>query len=112
MNLNDKLYGNRWLNFYELNGLSKAAFGDSKRLVVSSTSLLKRALKYKDIPVYNFSNWNYSQPITAFISDNPKNEFNAKNKGEVIFLIKLKYWEIFNKKKFNEEILKLVDITI
>ena len=56
LNLNDKLYGNRWLDFYELNGLSKAAFGDSKRLVVSSTSLLKLALKYKDIPVYNFSN--------------------------------------------------------
>jgi len=109
--LEGKLAKNRSLRFYELNGMSKQALSRDSKLFVKDKSEMETAMKYQKYKEYNFINWNYSPPIQITIADNPGSQFNTSSSiKKVVFLLKLKYWESFNKEKFSDEIKKIITL--
>lgn len=110
--LNSKFVRGRTLRFYEINGLSKEAFKVDNRLFSISKEEIFINSKFKDFKQYNFSCWDYSTPFFITISDNLDSKFNKGKIQSIIFLLKLKYWEIFNNDKFRNEVKKLVTMKI
>ncbi len=108
--LDERLAKNRTFRFYEMNGMSKIALCNEDKLFVGKESEIEEDKKYRNYKQYNFSNWNYSPPVNIIISENVENGFKGSRLREVVFLMKLKYFEIFKKDRFSEEILKLVTI--
>lgn len=109
-NLGERLAKNRRFRAYELNGMSKMALGCEDKLFVMKEREIEEYKKYRNYKQYNFSDWNYSPPVNIIISENIENEFKGTRLREVVFLMKLKYFEIFKNDRFSEEILKLVII--
>lgn len=108
--LDERLAKNRTFRAYELNGMSKMALGCEDKLFVMKEIEIEEYKKYRNYKQYNFSNWNYSSPVNIIISESIENGFKGSRLREVVFLMKLKYFEIFKKDRFSEEILKLVTI--
>ncbi|WP_181403332.1 MULTISPECIES: hypothetical protein [Aliarcobacter] len=109
-NLGNKLYNERRQSFYELNGISKKAFGDDKRFFVNNINEINSYKKYREYKHYNFSSWIDSQPITIYFVDALEKNVGYSRKNKLKFFIKLKYLELFNKEKYRQEVSKLVEI--
>lgn len=106
--LGDKLVDSRRLGFYQLNGMAKVAFGDDKRFFPASEEELKKFEKYKLYKQYNFSTWEFRNPISLILKVNPESEFNKDFYESLKYLLKLKYLELINEEIFISEIKELV----
>lgn len=109
--VHDKFAKNRVFRFYELNGMSKKAFNDDKRLFVNDKIELDLYNKYKYYDEYNFSSWIYDEPKKLIISKNSNFE-NLKNKEKNYYLFKLKYFELFDRQKFASLVKNLIQIEV
>lgn len=110
ISLKGKLANNRRIRFYELNGMSREAFGIDDKVYNKrelSLEIYKNPQKPKQ---YNYSSWNYSSPpVHIKISDNLD---KMKTIDKLVFFLNLKYLELFNKDKFESEIKKLIVINL
>jgi hypothetical protein len=111
-NLDNKLYNKRRQSFYELNGISKKAFGDDKRFFVNNINEINSYKIYREYKHHNFSSWIDSQPITIYFVDALEKNVGFGRKKKLKFFIKLKYLELFDKNKYKEEVIKLVEIKV
>ena len=106
--LGDKLVDSRRLGFYQLNGMSKVAFGDDKRFFPSTEQELKKFENFKMHKHYNFSTWEAETPMNLILKANPRSEFNKDFYTSLKYLLKLKYLELVNEEVFIREVKKLV----
>lgn len=109
-NLGNKLHGGRDQSFYELNGISKAAFTSDSKIFVNNLSEIDSIKKFKDYKQYNFSSWVESEPVTLIINDALNENVNGGKLAKLSFFIKLKYLELFNYDLYSSEVKKLVSI--
>lgn len=104
----------RILSVYELNGIAKLAYGNADRLFVNQLTEIEAYKTYCQYENYNCLGWQESQPITLILSPSDESLF----KDDISFTrsiksyLKLKYYEIFNKSKFNSIIDRLVMIEV
>ncbi|MEO0268853.1 MAG: hypothetical protein ABIN73_03830 [candidate division WOR-3 bacterium] len=118
--LKDKLAFNRWFRSYELNGMSKIAFGiDNKLFIPENIDLNSDFNFYKPYKQYNFSNWDpgsFQNKKYIVIKENPDTPFfNFDKKFFILFpylkyYLKLNFYKIFKPTYFKREISKLVII--
>lgn len=106
--LGDKLVDSRRLSFYQLNGMAKVAFGDDKRFFPTSEEELKKFEKFKIHKHYNFSTWEFGNPVSLILKVNPESEFNKDFYESLKYLLRLKYLELVNEEIFISEIKELV----
>ncbi|WP_164699294.1 hypothetical protein [Aliarcobacter skirrowii] len=109
-NINNNLTNKREIRFYEINGISKKAFGNTNRLFVSKIEDINKYAIYKVYKHYNFSDWIENKPIIINFDDNSKNLFKNSRTKKIKFFIKLKYLEIFDTENYKTEVKKLVEI--
>jgi len=100
----------RTLNFYELNGISREAFGTDNKLFVGNIEEITVDKKYRDFEQYNFSTWQYEIPLTVIFEDNKSNRFHNGTLSSIRYLLKLKYLELFKEDDFKKEIKNLITI--
>lgn len=106
--LYDKLAKSRTLRFYELNGMSKEAFGKDDKLFVANEQQIVSVEEFKTSKEMNFSLWEKEVPLYFKIKENPNIPFN-KGQGKTLkYFFMLKYLEIFNPIEFKKEIKNLV----
>lgn len=104
----------RILSVYELNGIAKLAYGNADRLFVNQLTEIEAYKTYCQYENYNCLGWQESQPITLILSPSDESLF----KDDISFTrsiksyLKLKYYEIFNKSKFNSIVDRLVMIEV
>lgn len=110
INLDGKLAQQRTVNFYELNGLSKIAFGKDDKLffVDYDKYAFKDYQKFIKYDQYNFSLWKKSDITNIEINDNINSQFNKGTKKSLIYFFKLKYLELTNIEEFKKEVKNLV----
>jgi len=95
------LANNRNISFYEFGGHSKKVFGIDNKLFVESLNDIKNYLQYKKHKQYNFSHWEYENPIYLKISF---------NKIFPIEMYRLTYLYLFDRNRFELYIEKYVTI--
>lgn len=106
--IGNKLVDSRKLGFYQLNGMAKIAFDDDKRFFPATEEELKKFEKLKIHKHYNFSTWEFENPVSLILKVNPEREFNKDFYKSLKYLLKLKYLELFNEEIFIREIKELV----
>jgi hypothetical protein len=106
--IGDKLVDSRRLGFYQLNGMAKVAFGDDKRFFPTSEKELKKFEEFKIHKHYNFSTWEFGNPVSLILKVNPESEFNKDSYESLKYLLRLKYLELVNEEIFISEIKELV----
>ncbi len=64
------LVGKRHFLYYEYNGMLKRSLGTENHLMVGGVTLIKKWKPYRNIKMYNFSNWTNSKPkmVNIFIN--------------------------------------------
>ncbi|WP_419770595.1 MAG: hypothetical protein ACNI3C_02035 [Candidatus Marinarcus sp.] len=101
---------NRYVRFYEFNGMSREAFGKDDKFFVNSEKELRRYSSYKNRKQMNFYTWNENEKIYFTIKDN-SNLFNQKSiRKNIKYLFRLKYLELFKPLEFKKEISNLISI--
>lgn len=106
--LNDKLANNRAFRVYELTGMSRKVFQKDDKLFVLKKSQIEEYKKYKNNSEFNYTSWEQSTPIYFDVEDRIDNGFNDFKKSSLIYLLRLKYLELFEREEFKKEISTLV----
>lgn len=88
--------------------MAKVAFGDDKRFFPTSEEELKKFEKFKIHKHYNFSTWEFRNPVSVILKVNPESEFNKDFYESLKYLLRLKYLEFVNEEIFLSEIKELV----
>ncbi len=107
--IGDKLAKGRIFRFYELNGISKEAFAEDNRYFVNSENEIELYKMYKPYKQYNFSKWQYENPVCIEILKNEKQK-ELDGITKFIALIKFKYYQIFDKEKYYQRVKQLIFI--
>jgi hypothetical protein hcinC1_06020 len=110
--IQNKFAKNRLLRFYEINGMSKLAFGDDKRLFMYNQNELELyGNKYIAFNEYNFSSWIQEDAVVVYLKSNEKFEASSE-KNKLKTFLRLKYYELFDKENFKNLIKDLVTIEV
>lgn len=110
--IQNKFAKNRLLRFYEINGMSKMAFGDDKRLFVYNQNELELyGKKYRVFNENNFSSWIQEDAVVVYLKSNEKFEASSE-KNKLKTFLRLKYYELFDKENFKNLIKDLVTIEV
>ncbi len=104
----DKLVNNRKFRAYELNGMSRKATKLDNKFYAQYEKEIEFYKDCRDYKQYNFSDWNYSLPIHITISDNLNNGLNQSRWRKMLYFFKLKYWGIFERNYFKEQVKNLI----
>ncbi|MGJ0342802.1 hypothetical protein NG769_10060, partial [Aliarcobacter cryaerophilus] len=109
--LKNGLHSNRKQATYELGGISKKAFGVDNKFFTANLDWMYLSKLCKDYKQYNCFTWNYyNEVITININNTLHKNVGASRKKILNFFLKLKYLELFNKDKYKQEVIKLVEI--
>lgn len=110
--IQNKFAQNRLLRFYEINGMSKMAFGDDRRLFAYNQNQLELYSKnYRDFDEFNFSSWIQEDVVAVYLKSNENFEASSK-KNKIKTFLRLKYYELFDKEKFKNLVKDLVTIEV
>ena len=104
--LNNVLANGRHISFYEQNGRMRKVFGNDKRLMVEQKKDIGSYKKYKSYKQYNFSSWEYQEPIYIKITKN-----NLLD-NQAFYLFKMLYYQISDQQVFRTMAKKLIIIEI
>lgn len=108
-NIKDSLLYNRDMIYYELNGISKSAFGDEKKLLIRYDHYkenVSNLSKIKQHKAYNFSQWEAEKPLLLTLSYNYKEHAGQHEYIQMIYL------NLLNHQKFLTIAKNLTTITV